>query len=111
VTAAPVRYVLLIYRNERDEQDSSAGAYDVAELGSGSGVLGDHRLAANHATTTVRTTTGGPLVQDGPFASTGVPLSRLCVVDLPDLDDALSTAERLAGWAAAVEIRPLRAVR
>lgn len=58
--------------------------------------------------TTVRLREGRQLVQDGPFADTKEQLGGYFVVELPDLDQALTWAARCpsAGYAS-VEVRPL----
>lgn len=58
--------------------------------------------------TTVQLRDGKRLVQDGPYADTKEQLGGYFVVEVPDLDTALSWAERCpsAGYAS-VEVRPL----
>jgi hypothetical protein len=60
------------------------------------------------ATTTVTARNGAPEIQDGPFADTKEKLGGIFVIDVPNLDDALTWAQRnpANGWGS-VEIRPV----
>ena len=51
---------------------------------------------------------GTPRIQDGPFADTKERLGGVFVIDVPDLDAALSWAQRCpaAAWGS-IEIRPV----
>jgi hypothetical protein len=59
-------------------------------------------------TTTVTARTGNPEVQDGPFADTKEKLGGIFVIDVADLDEALTWARRnpANGWGS-IEIRPV----
>jgi hypothetical protein len=103
-----VQYAFLIHA---DEGRSPQAAEILAAIGRGARLLGDHRLRATDAATTVRSTGSGLLVTDGPFADGGESLSRLCIAELRDLDDALLGAKAFARSSAAVEIRPVRCER
>jgi hypothetical protein len=62
----------------------------------------------DHAATTVRSTPRGVVVSDGQFDEHTEAVSRVCVAELRDLDDALRVAKRLVRDCVAVEIRPAR---
>ena len=74
-----------------------------------SGILDDAAgLQPPWVATTVRVRDGRRLVQDGPFAETKEQLGGYFVIDVADLDTALTWAERCPSAAyASVEVRPL----
>jgi hypothetical protein len=111
-------YAILCY-NEEDVVWSWSKAEDdavMARLGvvqerlTRAGKLGPSlRLLPTTAATTLRKTSDPPLVIDGPFAETKEQLLGFYVIDVADLDEALSIARELAGAnpGGAYEIRPV----
>jgi hypothetical protein len=72
-------------------------------------VLRGDALLPPAAATMVRLEGGKRLVQDGPVAATKEQLGGYVVIEVPDLDAALSWAARCpAASHGAVEVRPLR---
>lgn len=73
------------------------------------GVLrGAGGLDVPSVSTTVRVRDGRRLVQDGPYADTKEQLGGYFVLDVPDIDAALTWAERCPASAyGSVEVRPL----
>jgi hypothetical protein len=67
------------------------------------------RLLPTTAATTLRKTQDPPLVIDGPFAETKEQLLGFYIIDVADLEDALSVARELAtaNPGGAYEIRPI----
>ena len=67
------------------------------------------RLLPTTAATTLRKTQHPPLVIDGPFAETKEQLLGFYIIDVADLEDALSVARELASAnpGGAYEIRPI----
>ncbi|WP_369803976.1 YciI family protein [Mycobacterium sp. 1274761.0] len=60
------------------------------------------------ATTTVTARNGAPEIQDGPFADTKERLAGIFVIEVPNLDEALTWARRnpATSWGV-IEIRPV----
>jgi len=115
-----MQYMLMFYENEAEiaaerERADHAGpywdawnAYMGALYPSGIVVRGD-ALLPPAAATTVRVEGGKRLVQDGPVAATKEQLGGYVVIEVPDLDAALSWAARCpAASHGAIEVRPLR---
>lgn len=67
------------------------------------------RLLPTTAATTLRKTQDPPLVIDGPFAETKEQLLGFYIIDVADLEDALSVARELAeaNPGGAYELRPI----
>ena len=67
------------------------------------------RLLPTTSATTLRKTKEAPLVIDGPFAETKEQLLGFYVIDVADLDEALSVARELAAAnpGGAYELRPV----
>ena len=114
-----MQYMLLFYENEtkvaaqrdRAERDGpywdAWNAYMGALYPSGIVVRGDALLPAA-AATSVRLEDGKRMVQDGPVAATKEQLAGYVVIEVPDLDTALSWAARCpAATYGAVEVRPV----
>lgn len=106
-----MQYMLLIYGDHLRECDDNAVERDVTaclfEVGHGARVLADYILQASHAATTVVCEQGGPIIADGVYVTSCEPLSRLCLVEMRDLDDALLLAKGLVGVGTSVEVRPI----
>jgi hypothetical protein len=113
-----MRYVLMDYVGEggwpelsKEEQTHWLGAYMAyMDAMQKAGVLkGSLGLHWSSAATTVRTVDGKMTVLDGPYAESKEQLGGLHIIDVPDLDAALSWAARsptvLHG---VVEVRPVR---
>ena len=112
-----MQYLLLIYGNEAGMQSASKadveqmvaayGAY--TEALKKAGVLaGANRLQPTSAATTVRVADGKSKVLDGPYAETKEQLGGYYMIDVPDLDAALSWAARCPGASfGAIEVRPV----
>lgn len=112
-----MKYMLLIYGNEAgmdaaskpeiDRKMAAYGAYTEA-LKTAGVIAGGDRLQRSTAATTVRIADGKTNVLDGPYAETKEQLGGYYVIDVPDLDAALSWAARCPGAShGAVEVRPL----
>jgi hypothetical protein len=70
--------------------------------------VGSNRLRPTSAATTVRVADGRTQVLDGPFAETKEQLGGYYLIDVPDLDAALSWAARCpAAHYGTVEVRPI----
>ena len=115
-----MKYMLLIYQNEAALQSTSEAqtaeriaayiAYTKAMQESGAYVGGD-RLGFSSTATTVRVSDGRSTVLNGPYAETKEQLGGYYIIDVPDLDAALSWAARCPGaQTGALEVRPLWAV-
>jgi hypothetical protein len=92
------------------EQEQGIAAYRVyMEALTQAGVLrGSNRLRPSSAATTVRTVNGKPQVLDGPYADSKEQLGGYFIIDVPDLDAAISWASRCpASGHGAVEVRPV----
>ena len=112
-----MQYMLLIHSNEaamqaapRDAIERMHAAYMAytEALAKSGVVVNGNRLRPTSATTTVRVVDGKTQVLDGPYAETKEQLAGYYLVDVPDLDAALSWAARCPGASAgAIEVRPI----
>jgi hypothetical protein len=112
-----VQYMLLIHTPEAFYKSASKadiektmaayGAYTDAMKKAGVMIAGD-RLQPVATATTVRVANGKSTVLDGPYAETKEQLGGYYIIDVPDLDAALSWAARCPGASSgAIEVRPI----
>jgi hypothetical protein len=115
-----MEYMLLIYGDERAAESmpreqmtevlNAYMAYTQA-LRDAKVMVASNRLKPTSAATTVRATNGQTKVLDGPFAETKEQLGGYYLIDVPDLDAALSWAKRCpAARYGTVEVRPIWAM-
>lgn len=112
-----MQYLLVLYVNEsgwtklsKAEQEQGVAAYTAyTEALTKAGVLkGANRLQPSTSATTVRTANGKTQVLDGPYVDSKEQLGGYYLIDVPDLDIALSWAARCpAVGHGVVEVRPL----
>lgn len=112
-----MKYLLLIYGNEAGMQ--AASKEDVGEMHAAyiayteamkkAGVIaGGERLRPTSSATTVRVANGKSTVLNGPYAETKEQLGGFYMIDVPDLDAALSWATRCPGASyGTIEVRPV----
>jgi hypothetical protein len=116
-----MKYMLLIYGDEAKmraipKEDASKMmpayiAYTEALKKAGI-LLGGDRLQFTDTATTVRLREGKTNVVNGPYAEAKEQLAGYYLIDVPDLDSALSWAARCPGASAGtVEVRPLWAMQ
>ena len=111
-----MQYILINYVNEaawprltKVEQEQGVAAYMAyTEALTKAGVfVGSARLQSSSAATTVRLANGKAQVLDGPYADSKEQLGGYYVIDVPDLDAAISWAARCpATGHGVVEVRP-----
>ena len=115
-----MKYMLLIYSNEGQmagqtapESDKVLAAYGAyAEAMAKAGVIvGGDRLRPSDASTTVKVANGKTQVLNGPYAESREQLGGYFMIDVPDLDAAISWASRCPGAShGTVEVRPIWAM-
>jgi hypothetical protein len=115
-----MQYLLTLYSNEsawpkmtEAEQKQGYAAYMAySEALKQAGALkGSNRLQPTSTATTVRTVDGKSQVLDGPYAETKEQLGGYFLIEVPDLDAALSWAARCPGSQhGIVEVRPIWAM-
>jgi hypothetical protein len=112
-----MKYMLLIYGDESRMTDAPKAeasqmmpayfAYTEAMMKAGILRAGD-RLAATSTATTVRSPEGKTKILNGPYAETKEQLGGYYIIEVPDLDAALSWAARCPGAASGtIEVRPI----
>ena len=112
-----MQYLLMIYNNEAGMQAAPQGqvtqmnaaymAYTEAMKQAGV-IRGGDRLRPTSEATTVRVKNGKTEVLDGPYADTKEQLAGYFMIDVPDLDAALSWAARCPGaTVGTMEVRPI----
>jgi hypothetical protein len=112
-----MQYMLLIYGEEAammrapkeamQQTLAAYGAYTEALRAAGVMVAGD-RLRPTSTATTVTVADGKSSVLDGPYSETKEQLGGYYIVDVPDLDAALTWAARCPGAAhGKIEVRPI----
>ncbi len=115
-----MKYLLLIYQNEGAASAASKAqieqmhgaymAYTDALVKAGV-IVGGERLHPSNAATTVRLNDGKKKVLNGPYAETKEQLGGYYMIDVPDLDAALTWAARCPGASTGVmEVRPIWAM-
>ena len=112
-----MQYLLAIYSEERaaesmprEQMTEVVNAYMAytKALQEAKVLVGSNRLRPTSAATTVRTINGETKVLDGPFAETKEQLGGYYLIDVPDLDAALSWAARCPDARyGTVEVRPI----
>ena len=112
-----MKYILMIYGNEpslqarsKAEADRSHAAYVAytEALKKAGVIVGGDRLQRSSLATTVRVADGKTKVLDGPYAETKEQLGGFYMIDVPDLDAALSWAARCPGASqGTMEVRPI----
>ena len=113
-----MKYMLLICRDEpvwnqlsaaerRQIYEESVALAD--ELTARGQYVAGHPLYPSSAATSVRVRDGKRLVTDGPFAETREQLGGYMIVDVKDLDEAISIAGRIPlARTSTIEVRPVR---
>jgi len=112
-----MQYLLMIYDDESafakakpEDMGQLMGAYQAytEALRASGAMLGSNRLRETNAATTVRVANGKTQVLDGPYAETKEQLGGYYLIDVPDLDAALSWAARCPGaTTGTMEVRPV----
>ena len=112
-----MKYLLMVYGNEQamtalsketmEQAMAAYGAYTEAVKKAGI-YLGSNRPRPTKSASTVRVAEGKTQVLDGPYAETKEQLGGYYMIDVPDLDAALSWAARCPGAShGSVEVRPI----
>ena len=98
-----MQYLLMLYANEsgwdampKAQQEQAIAAYRAytEALKTAGALAGSNRLRPTSTATTVRTTNGKSQVLDGPYMESKEQLGGYFLIDVPDLDAALSWAAR-----------------
>jgi hypothetical protein len=112
-----MEYMLMLYFNEegwpsmtKAEQEAGMAAHEAyRESLDKAGILrAANSLQPSSTARTVRMAAAKPSIVDGPFAESKEHIGGFYIIDVPDLDAAISWASRCptAGYGA-VEVRPL----
>ena len=108
-----MKFMLMIYEDDAervemmDERMPNCSAYAQAMLKAGIYVTGD-RLRGIGSATTVSVRVGKTHVVDGPYAEAKEQLGGFHIIDVPDLDSALTWAARCpSAGRGRVEVRPV----
>ena len=112
-----MKYLLMIYADDKqwdrmtsEQQSQGMAAYGAyTEALDAAGVrLGSNRLRQTDTATSVRIVNGETKVLDGPYVETKEQLGGYYLIDVPDLDSALSWAARCPGASyGTIEVRPI----
>jgi hypothetical protein len=112
-----MEYLLLLHANEngwtqltRSQQEQGVAAYTAyTEALKQAGIYkGSNRLAPIANATTVRIADGKTQVLDGPYADLKEQLGGYFLIDVPDLDAAISWASRCPGAShGTIDVRPI----
>ena len=112
-----MQYLLLLYSDYNsfakmapEEQKQAVAAYQSygEALTKAGAYVGSNRLQPTTAATTVRVASGKTQVLNGPYVETKEQLGGYYLIDVPDLDAALSWAARCPGAShGSVEVRPV----
>jgi hypothetical protein len=115
-----MQYLLMLYSNEtawpkmtKAEQERGVAAYQAyTEALKNAGVYkGSNRLQPTAAATTVHLADAKPQVLDGPYIDSKEQLGGYYLIEVPDLDAAISWATRCPGAShGTVEVRPIWAM-
>ena len=115
-----MQYLLSLYSDETtwptmtEEQKKQGYAAYMAyteALKQANAYQGSNRLQPTSTATTVRTVDGKSQVLDGPYVDTKEQLGGYFLIDVPDLDAALSWAARCPGSQhGIIEVRPIWAM-
>ena len=101
-----MQYLLTLYSDEAgwdkmtpEQQKQGYAAYMsyTEALKSAGAYVGSNRLRPTATATTLRTTNGKTQVLDGPYADSKEQLGGYFLIDVPDLDAAISWAGRCPG--------------
>ncbi len=116
-----MQYLLMLYANEagwsnmtKAQQEQGYAAYTAyTEALKKAGVwVGSNRLQPINSATTVRVADGKSHVLDGPYIDSKEQLGGYYLIDVPDLDSAISWAARCPGANhGTVEVRPVWAMQ
>jgi hypothetical protein len=111
-----MRYLLLIYTQEIDEQppedvaNASHAAYAAftADVKARGLFQAGEALAPTSTATTVRLVDGEVIATDGPFAETKEALGGFYLIEARDLDEAIEIAAKIPAAAfGSIEVRPI----
>jgi len=111
-----MRYLLLIYTRETDEQPSeevanashAAYAAFTADVKARGLFQAGEALTPTTTATTVRVVDGETVTTDGPFAETKEALGGFYLIEARDLDEAIETAAKIpAAKDGSIEVRPI----
>src|SRR5215471_17714483 len=112
-----MQYLLMLYVDEagfgrlpKAQQEEGVAAYVAytEALTKSKALVGANRLASSSTATTVRVASGKTQVLDGPYADSKEKIGGYYLIDVPDLDAAISWAARCpAASHGIVEVRPL----
>lgn len=115
-----MQYLLMLYADEtgwskmtKAQQEQGYAAYMAytEALKKAGAWVGSNRLQPVSAATTVRVADGKSQVLDGPYIESKEQLGGYYLIDVPDLDSALSWAARCPGAThGTVEVRPVWAM-
>ena len=115
-----MKYMILIYNSEASDKAMTQqevgklmeayGAYSQAMVKAGV-MVGGERLKPTDTATTVRTKNGRTEVLNGPYADTREQLGGYYMIDVPDLDAAITWAARCPSSSnGTIEVRPIWAM-
>ena len=112
-----MQYLLMIYSEENrwnqmtdGERQQGVAAYQAytEALKKAEALVGANRLQHTNTATTVRLVDGKPQVLDGPFSDSKEQLAGYYLIDVPNLDAAITWASRCPGAAhGSMEVRPV----
>jgi hypothetical protein len=112
-----MQYLLMLYADEngwkemsKTQQEQGYAAYMAYSeaLKKAGAWVGSNRLQPITTATTVKNTNGKAQVLDGPYVDSKEQLGGYYLIDVPDLDAALSWASRCPGAShGTIEVRPI----
>jgi hypothetical protein len=115
-----MQYLLMLHAEEagwdrmtKEQQQQGYAAYMAytEALKQAGALRGSNRLQPSSAATTVRVTNGKPQVLDGPYVESKEQIGGYYLIDVVDLDSAISWAARCPGAShGTVEVRPVWAM-
>lgn len=96
-----MRYMMLVHHDEealakapKQQLWAEYAAFNEALAKAGAGFAPGERLESSAAATTVRVRDGDSKVLDGPYADTKEQFAGYFMIDVPDLDEAITWARR-----------------
>ena len=109
------QYLVLIYGDEKANEAAGQGVWDDTMKGHmtfgethAQALAGGNALQGTDTATSIRPTSGGFTVTDGPFAETKEALGGYYLIEAENLDQAIAIAQDIPMPYGGVEVRPIQ---